>query len=192
MKSSLTKAQQKTLIYIIGTVLLLGAAGGLMVDANRRTAEARTLRMDADRQQQEASALPIPSEQEQVKWSTSEKELSTRLLSDQQVPEFLEDITRIANENHLERLGINNVDKVNDPSKPGTPEDVKLAALGIHRYLLVTLKFQSVYPDAARFLAAVSRLPRPVELQTIDMRRNPPKLDVTLVLKVYKQQQGPA
>ena len=40
----------------------------------------------------------IPSEQEQVEWSTREKELSTRLLSDQQVPEFLEDITRIANE----------------------------------------------------------------------------------------------
>src|SRR5262249_22532607 len=192
MKSSLTQAQRKTLMYIIGTVLLLGLAGGMMVDASRRTAQAITAKTNVDRQERDAAAVTIPSEQEQLQWSTKEKELSARLLSDQQVPEFLEDITRIANENHLERLGINNEDKTIDPNQPPTPQDGKVAALGIRRYLLVTLKFQSAYPDAARFLAAVSQLQRPVELQTIDIRRNAPALDVTVILKVYKQEQRPA
>lgn len=191
MKSSLTQAEQKTLMYIIGTVLLLASAGGMMYDANRRSAQAVTVKMNVDRQEQEAAAVTIPTEQEQARWAARENELSTRLLSDQQVPEFLEDITRIANENHLERLGINNEDKTIDPNQPPTPDDGRIAALGIRRYLLVTLKFQSAYPDAARFLAAVSHLPRPVELQTIDIRRNPPTLDVTVILKVYKEQ-GPA
>ena len=192
MKSSLTQAQQKTLMYIIGTVLLLGVSGGMMYDANRRNAEAVTAKTNVDRQEQEAAAITIPSEQEQARWSAKEKELSTRLLSDQQVPEFLEDIARIANENHLERLGINNEDKTIDPNQPPTPQDGKIAALGIRRYLLVTLKFQSAYPDAARFLSAVTQLPRPVEVQTIDMRRNAPTMDVTVILKVYKQEQRPA
>lgn len=191
MKSSLTQTQRKTLMYIIGTVLLLGVAGGLMVDINRRTAEAATAKTKVDREEQEAPLVTIPSEQEQAQWLTREKELAERLLPDQQVPAFLEDITRIANENHLERLGINNEDKTIDPNQPPTPQDGKAAALGIRRYLLVTLKFQSAYPDAARFLSAVSRLPRPVEIQTVDMRRSAPTLDVTVILKVYKQE-GPA
>jgi Tfp pilus assembly protein PilO len=191
MKSSLTQTQRKTLMYIIGTVLLLGLAGGLMVDANRRTAEAVKAKTKVDREEQEVAVVTIPSEQEQAQWSIKEKELAARLLPDQQVPAFLEDITRIANENHLERLGINNEDKTIDPNQPRTPEDGKAAAIGIRRYLLVTLKFQSTYPDAARFLSAVSRLPRPVEVQTVDMRRNAPTLDVTVILKVYKQE-GPA
>jgi Tfp pilus assembly protein PilO len=192
MNLSLTKAQQKTLIYIVGALLLLGLSGGLIYDANRKAVAARTLKMDADRQQQEADAITLPAQAEQDRWAASESELSTRLLSDQQVPEFLEDITRIANENHLERLGINNEDKAIDANQPAAADDGQLAAVGIHRYLLVTLKFQSAYADAARFLAAVSRLPSPVELQTIDMRRNPPKVDVTLILKVYKQDPRPA
>ena len=192
MKSSLTQTQQKTLMYIIGTVLLLAVAGGLLYDANRRTAEAVIAKTNVDRQEQEAAVVTIPSEQEQAQWAANEKALSTRLLSDQQVPEFLEDITRIANENHLERLGINNEDKVIDPNQPATPDDGKVVALGIRRYLLVTLKFQCAYADAARFLAAVSKLPRPVELQTIDIRRNAPTLDVTVTMKVYKQEQRPA
>lgn len=192
MKSSLTQAQQKTLMYIIGTVLLLGVAGGMIYDAHRRNAQAVTMKTNVERQEHEAAAITMPSQQEQAQWSAKEEDLSRRLLSDQQVPEFLEDITRIANENHLERLGINNEDKTIDPNQPPTPEDGKIAALGIRRYLLVTLKFQSAYPDAARFLAAVSQLPRPVELQTIDIRRNTPTVDVTVILKVYKQEQRPA
>ena len=64
MKSSLTQTQQKTLMYIIGTVLLLAVAGGLLYDANRRTAEAVIAKTNVDRQEQEAAVVTIPSEQE--------------------------------------------------------------------------------------------------------------------------------
>ena len=192
MKSSLTQQQQKTLIYIAGTLLLLGIAGGMLYDGNRRTKEAITLRLEAERKEQEASTVQVPTDRDQAQWEAKEKELSAILLSDQQVPEFLEDVARLANENHLERLGINNEEKLIDPNQPGTPEDGKLLGVGIRRYLLVTLKFQSQYPDAARFLAAVSQLPRPVEFQVVDMRRNQPTLDMTLILKVYKREPAPA
>ena len=179
-------------MYIVGTLLLLGIAGGMLYDANRRIKEAGTLRQDADRKEQEAFTVQIPSDEDQAQWGTKEKQLSSLLLSDQQVPEFLEDVARLANENHLQRLGISNEDKVIDPAQPATPEDGKLANVGIHRYLLVTLRFQSEYPDAARFLAAVSQLPRPVEFQIVDMRSKPPMADMTLVLKVYKREPAPA
>ena len=72
------------------TVLLLAVAGGLIYDATRRTAEAGKAKTDVERQEAEAAAIAMPSEREQAEWSTKEKALSTRLLSDQQVPEFLE------------------------------------------------------------------------------------------------------
>jgi Tfp pilus assembly protein PilO len=192
MKSSLTSLQQKTLMYIVGSLVLLGIAGAMLYDANRRVKEAATLVQETDRKEQEAAVVQIPSDEDQAQWAEKDRQLASLLLSDQQVPEFLEDVARLANENHLQRLGINNEDKVIDPNQPGSPEDGKLASVGIRRYLLVTLKFQSEYPDAARFLAAVSQLPRPVEFQVVDMRRNPPALDMTLVLKVYKREPAPA
>ena len=191
MTSSLTQAQQKTLIYLIGTVLLLGIAGWMIYDSNKRTKEAVTLRLDAERKEQEASTITIPSDQEQAKWQLQEKELADLLITDQQVPEVLEDVSRLANENHLERLGINNEDKTID-AQPATPEDGKLVNVGVRRYLQVTLKFQSTYPDAARFIAAVTHLPRPVEVQVIDMRRNPPTVDTILTLRIYKREPAPA
>lgn len=192
MKTSLTSQQKKTLIYILGTLVLLGIAGGMVFDADRRTTEAITLRLEAERKEQEASTIKIPTDAEQAQWAANQNQLSSLLLSDQEVPEFLEDVTRLANENHLQRLGINNQDKVIDPKQPGAPDDGKLLDVGIRRYLLVTLTFQSEYPDAARFLAAISQLPRPVEVQVVEMRRNPPTVDMTLVLKVYKREPAPA
>ena len=188
MKSSLTQAQQKTLMYIGGTLLLLGISGGMLYDMNRRSTEAVTLKLEADRKEQEASTVQIPTDAEQAKWATNEKEMSGFLLTDQTVPEFLEDVARLANENHLQRLAINNEEKTINPEQPATPEDGKLVTLGIKRYLQVTLRFQSEYPDAARFMTAVARLPRPVEFQLVDMRRNPPTIDIILVLKVYKRE----
>lgn len=188
MKSSLTAQQKRTLTFIIGTAVALALAGGMIYDLERRRAESSTLKQEVERKEKEAASLQLPGPEEESQWTQKQKQFSSILLSDQQVPEFLEEITRIANENHLQRLGINNEDKVLDPNQPISAEDAKLLPIGIRRYLLVTLKFQSEYPDAARFMAAVSKLPRPVEFQLVDLRRNPPWIDATVILKVYKRE----
>jgi Tfp pilus assembly protein PilO len=189
MKSSLTSAQQKTLMYIVVTVVLLAMAGGMIYDVNRRRAEADSLNKDMVRKEQDASAVALPTDEDQAEWASREKQLADLLLPDQAVPELLEEITRLANENRLQRLGISNEDKSLEGTQTvPSPEDAKLLAVGIKRYLVITLKFQSEYPDAARFLGAVAALRRPVEFGVVDMRRNPPQLDVTLTLKVYKRE----
>ena len=188
MKSSLTSQQKKTLTYIIGTLLALGLAGGMVYDTNRRRAEASNLKQEVASKELEAASIQVSSEADQAQWAEKEAQLSSILLSDQAVPEFLEEVTRLANENQLVRLGINNEDKLLDPAQSTSPEETKLMAVGIRRYLLITLKFQSEYQDMARFLAGVSKLQRPVEFEIVDMRRNPPWVDVTVTLRVYKRE----
>lgn len=188
MKSSLTSLQKKTLTYIVGTLLALALTGGMLYDLNRRSTAALALKQEVERKEAEAASIQLPDAEEESKWAEQEKQLKSILLSDQQVPEFQGEVTRIAYEYRLQRLGINNEDKVLNPDQPISSDDAKLLPLGIRRYVLVTLKFQGEYPDMARFLAAISKLPRPVEFHTIDMRRNPPWIDGSVILKVYKRE----
>jgi Tfp pilus assembly protein PilO len=188
MKLSLGKQQQQTLLYSAGAALALALAGGMIYDLTGRNANATKLKLEVERKEQEAASIQFPGAGEESRWNEREQQLSSSLLSDQAVAEFLEEVTRIANENHLQRLGITNEDKVVGPNQPASPEDAKLPAVGIRRYLLVTLKFQSEYPDAARFMAAVASLARPVDFQVVDLKRNPPWVDVTVTFKVYRRE----
>jgi Tfp pilus assembly protein PilO len=186
--TSLTKQQQKTLAYLIGTLLALALAGGMLLDGSRKSAEAAALRQEVERKELEAETIQVPTPEEQAGWAESERRLASVLLSDAEVPQFLADVTRLADQYKLQRFNINTEDKVLDPNQPATAEETRMVIVGIRRYLLVSIRFAGDYADAARFLGAVSQLPRPIEFQTVDMQRNPPWINVNLILKVYKQE----
>ena len=187
MKSPLKSLRNKTATYIIGAVLALSLTAGMFYDIGRKRTEMTALKRDVERKEQESVSIQLPTVAEENEWTGKQLQLTSMLLADPLVPEFLEEIAGLANENHLERLVINNEDKLIDP-KQATADDQKLLQVGVQRYLLLNLKFQSDYPDAARFIAAVSRLSRPVEFQIVDMRRDPPRVVVTMTLKVYKRE----
>ena len=186
--NSFTAQQKQTAVYAAGLVVALVVTGWFAYNLNAKRTDAAKLRQEIERKERDLqSAVPPPAE-EQAKWRQQEKLLSDLLLPDDAVPQFFEEVTRIANENHLQRLGLNTEETVIDPNNAASPEQMRLLGVGVRRYLVVTVKFQGEYPDVARFLGGVATLPRPVEYHTIELRRNPPLIDVTVVMNVYKRE----
>lgn len=186
--NSLTAQQQKTLIYIVGTVLLLGAAGYMYYSLSAGRTEARRQRQEIERKENEARNVQMPSLEVQTKWAEQETQLGSLLLTDQTVPKFYEEISGIATENRLQRVDIKTDETTIDANKQPSAEEAQLLGVGVRRYLVMTVRCQGEYPDIARFLSGISKLNRPVEFQLIDIRRSTPYIDVTVVMKVYKRE----
>src|SRR5438105_4541404 len=169
--SSLTKQQQTTLLYIIVFVAVLGLSIGLLYSlSSNRSANAK-LKQELDRKEGQAKNVRPPTEEEQSKWTEQESQLANVLLTDQAVPQFFEDVSRIATENGIQRLSMNTDEVTIDPAKASSSEEAKVIAVGIRRYLSVTLKFQGQYTDVGRFLGAITKLNRPLEFHIVDLKR---------------------
>ena len=186
--SSLTKQQQRTLMYIGGVVLGLGLAGGLMWDLNGRRAQVTRLQQEVEQKERQAQNARPPSPEDQSKWADQEQQLSTVLLADQGVGQFFEEVGRIASDNHLQRFSMDTNEKMIDPATETSPEQTKVLTVGVRRYLVIAVKFSGQYPDIARFVGGVGRLNRPLEFQSIELKRSPPFIDVVVVMNVYKRE----
>src|SRR5437016_1460966 len=150
--SSLTRQQQTTVIYIAGFVLLLGLAIGMLYNLNSSRAAVTRQKKDVEGKEQQARGANPPTLEEQRKWAEQQARLTNLLLPEQAVPQFFEEVTRIATETGIQRLGMNTEEISIDASRTLTSEDAKVIAVGIRRYLAVTMKFQGQYADIARFL----------------------------------------
>ena len=186
--NSLTAQQKRTSVYAAGLILALSIAGWLVYGLNAKRTDVAKAKQEIERKEHDIQNVVTASPEDQARWQQQERQLGNLLLTDDAVPQFFEEVTRIANENHLQRLGLNTEETVIDPNNSPSPEQMRLLGVGIRRYLVVTVKFQGEYPDVARFLGGVSTLPRPVEYHTIELRRSPPLIDVTVVMNVYKRE----
>jgi Tfp pilus assembly protein PilO len=185
--TSLTSAQKRTLAFIAGAILLAGLSAAMLYDlSQRRVAAAAGLEQVRQKEIQAQSVQPV-SASDLTEWERQESELARVLIADQDVPAFFEEITSIGAQNRIQP-GITTDDKTIDPNSSPTPEELNLLALGIRRYMVMTITFRGEYPDTARFLSQVSALSRPVEFKRIDMRRSPPLVDVTMTMHVYKKE----
>src|SRR6267142_5276443 len=122
--SSLTTQQRRTLMFLVGFVLALAVSGYLIYDLNARRATAARLKQEVERKEREAQSVQLPSVEVQNKWADQERQVNEILLPAQTVPLFFEEVTRIANENGLERLGINSDEMVLDPNNTTSPDEV--------------------------------------------------------------------
>ncbi len=186
--TSLTKQQQRTLIYIAGFVLSLGLAGWLLYDLNGRQTAAARLEREVTQKERDSRNLAEPGAEELAEWAQQQAQLTNILLLDQAEPEFLAEVTRIATENRLQRVGVTSENKIIDPEKGSSAEELKALGVGIRRYVAVTIKFTGDYADIARFLGSVSNLERAVEYHTINLKRNAPFIEVEVVMNVYKRE----
>ncbi len=175
-------------MYIGGVVLGLGIAGGLMWDLTGRRAQLARTQQEVEQKERQAQNARPPSPEDQAKWTGHEQQINTLLLTDQAVGQFFEDVGRIASDNHLQRFSMDTNEKVIDPATETSPEQTKVVAVGVRRYLVIAVKFSGQYPDIARFIGGVARLNRPLEFQSIELKRSPPFIDVVVVMNVYKRE----
>jgi Tfp pilus assembly protein PilO len=186
--SSLTKQQQTTLIYIAGTFLFLALAGAMLYSLNSSRAAVAKLKQDLDRKETQARGFKPPSPEEQAQWAEKETQVNNILLSEQAVPQLFEEVTRIATETGIQRLGMNTEEIAVDPNKASSPQEARVVALGIRHYLAVTMKFQGQYSDIGQFLGGVAKLNRPIEYHLVVLKRTVPLIEVQLVMNVYKRE----
>jgi Tfp pilus assembly protein PilO len=186
--SSLTKQQQTTLIYIVGFVVLLGLSVAMLYSLNSSRAAITKQRQDVESKEAQARRAEIPTLEEQAKWSEQETQINNILLPEQAVPQLFEEVTRIATENGIQRLGMNTEEVTIDPAKAASGEEANAIAVGIKHYLAVTMKFQGQYSDIALFLGNVAKLGRPIEYHVLDLKRSAPLIEVQLVMNVYKRE----
>jgi Tfp pilus assembly protein PilO len=186
--SSLTKQQKKTLIYIAGFALSLGLVGGTLYSLSSSRAALAKQQQDLDRKDIQARGFKSPSIEEQNKWTEQEAQVNNLLLSEQAVPQLFEEVTKIATETGIQRLGINTEEITIDPAKATSPQETRVVSVGIHHYLAVTMKFQGQYEDIARFLGGVANLNRPIEYHLASLKRTVPLIEVQLVMNVYKRE----
>jgi Tfp pilus assembly protein PilO len=186
--SSLTKQQQTTLIYIAGVVLSLGLSGGMLYNLSSTRAGVNRQRLDVERKETQARGFKPPPLEEQSRWAEQQAQVTNLLLSEQAVPQFFEEVTKIATATGIQRVGMNTEEISIDPAKAGSPEEARVVAVGIRRYLAVTMKFQGQYADIASFLGGVAKLERPIEYHIVDLKRAVPYVEVQLVMNVYKRE----
>ena len=188
MSAGLTRQQQTTLLYMAGTLLSLGLSALLLYNLSSARTALTTLKQEVENKENRARSARPPGIEEQGAWKDTENALSSLLLPDQAVPEFLAEITQIADETGIQqRLAVNTEETTLAPGKPISPEDAQALAIGIRRYLVISMKFQGQYPDIAQFLGRLSRLQRPVEYKIVDLKRTAPLIEVQVILHAYKR-----
>jgi len=186
--SSLTKQQQTTLVYIVGLILLLGLSGGMLYSLNASKIALTKQRQDVESKEAQSRRAEPATLEEQSKWTEQEGQINSILIPEQEVPQLFEEVTRIATESGIQRLGMNTEETAIDPAKAGSGEEANAVAVGIKHYLAVTMKFQGQYSDIALFLGNVARLGRPIEYHVLDLKRNAPLIEVQLVMNVFKRE----
>ena len=115
--------------------------------------------------------------------------MTSMLLADPDVPAFFNDLTRLATLNRLERFSLATEERVLDDTELELSVSETLArSVGIRRYLVVNLEFNADYRDAVEFVQDVGRLPRLTEFVSVQLRREPPTVGVTMSFHVYKSE----
>lgn len=188
MSAGLTKQQQTTLLYIIGALLSFGVSIALLYSLSSSRTAVTKLRQEVEGKELRARNARPPDTATLGAWKEQENTVAGLLLPDQAVPEFLAQVTQIAADTGIQqRLTVNTEDKTIEPGKPMSPEDAKAAAIGIDRYLVLTMKFQGQYSDIAQFLGRLSGLQRPIDYRIVDLKRNAPLIEVQVIVNVYKR-----
>jgi Tfp pilus assembly protein PilO len=186
--SSAAKQKQTAAIYIGGFVVLAGLSAAMLYSLNSSRIAVNRQKQDVERKEQQARAITPPAAEEQRQWAEQEARLTNLLLPEQLVPQLFEEVTKIATETGIQRVGMNTEEVPLDPSKAVSPEDAKVVAVGLRRYLAVTMKFQGQYADIAAFLGRVAKLDRPIEYRLVSLKRTYPLIEVQLVMNVYKRE----
>lgn len=181
-----TPQQKKLVLYCIGFVLSVVVSLAMFYSLRTERAEVAKLNERVFHDEGVIGNSTLPSLQEQREWTAQQSELRSILLADDSVQQFYEEITRAAADNGIQGLGMTTEEVTIDSARAGEDES-KVIAVGVRQYLSIAMKFRGQYTDIGRFMGAVSRLQRPVEYYSANMRRSQPYIDVQIIFHVYKR-----
>ena len=174
-----------------GALLLLAVAGiiGMNVHLGTVRTAVAELQEELAEKEREAENIVLPTADERSEWTTNQNLMTSMLLADPDIPAFFNDLTRLATLNRLERFNLGTEERVLDDAERELSVSETLArSVGIRRYLVVNLEFSADYRDAVEFVQDVGRLPRLTEFVSVQLRRQPPSVGVTMSFHVYKSE----
>ncbi len=178
-------------VFLYGAVLVFAIAGtvGSSWQLGTIRAAVEEQRDERDAKELEADAIVLPTDDERGEWTTQENLMASMLLADREIPAFFSEVTRLATFNGLERFVLGNEQRVLDEIDGElSPSDALSQSVGIRRYIVVTLEFSGDYRNVAEFIHDIGRLLRLAEFVSIQLRRNQPNVDVTMLFHVYKNE----
>jgi Tfp pilus assembly protein PilO len=175
----------QTLKYIGIAVLCVAITGGLLFDLKSRSARITQLAKDVEAKEQQAAGTRLPTQDQIRKNAEEERLFNSAIVGEESIPLVFEEITR-AGSDHRVQMEIQSEEKT-IPDAPEDPVEASARSLGVTRYLVVSVKFQAEYSDAAQFLGSISRLPHALALRSLELRREPPLVSGTMRLHVYKR-----
>jgi hypothetical protein len=181
----LISVDRQTLKYASIVLLCAAISAGLLLDLNQRNRRITELTRDVEAREQQAAGTQLPSEDQIRLNAEAERLFNAAIVGEESIPLVFEEITR-AGSDHRVQMEIQSEDKtIADTTED--PVEASARSLGISSYLIVTVKFQAEYADAAQFLGAISRLPHAVPLRSLEIHREPPLVGGTMRLHVYKR-----
>ena len=184
------KFLKKTDRVLVGSVvaIVLAIAGTFWTTWDLRAKREAIVEIERELSQKEldAAAVTLPTDDERREWAGQQKLLASRLLPDAEVPQFFNEVSRLAQVYRLQRFDIETEERIVGQVQSPLPGDDTLAQVGIRRYLEFTLTFGGDYTNIAQFVQAVGALPRLTEFISVDFRRSPPEIGVSMIFRVYK------
>jgi hypothetical protein len=175
----------QTLKYAAVVLVCTAISAGLFWDLGSRSTRIREMTRNVEAMEGQAAGTQFPDEDQLRKNAEEERLFNTAIVGEESIPLVFEEITRTGSD-HRVQMEIQSEEKT-IPETSEDPMEANARALGITRYLIVTVKFQAEYADAAQFLGSISRLPHAVPVRSLDIHRSPPMINGTLRLHVYKR-----
>ena len=177
-------------VVAFGAAIVLSIAGVVGMTLSLGTLEeAATERQDELAQMElEAEGIVLPTDEERAAWATDQNLMASMLLADAEVPALLQEVTRLATLNQLDRFELDTEEFAIEEGVEPSPDQALMQAVGIRRYMTVTVRFGADYRSAAQFVRDVGNLPRLAEFVTIRLIRRQPTIDVEISFRVYKSE----
>ena len=173
-----------------GAAVALSIAGVVGMTLSLGTLEeAATERADELAQMElEAEGILLPTDEERAGWATNQNLMASMLLADAEVPALMQEVTRLATLNRLDRFQLGTEEFAIEEGTELTPDQTLMQAVGIRRYMIVTVMFGTDFRNASQFVRDVGNLPRLAEFVSIRLVRGPSTVDAEISFRVYQRE----
>ena len=169
-------------------VLSIAAIVGLTLQMGELETTATERQAELAGMERQSEAIVLPTDEERAEWATQQNLMASMLLADNEIPSLLQDVTRLATLNQLDRFELATEEFVIGEGEELSPDQALMQAVGIRRHIAVTVAFSADYRNVAEFLRDVGNLPRLVEFVSVQLNRQTSTISVSMSFRVYQSE----
>jgi Tfp pilus assembly protein PilO len=172
-------------LMVVAVAAAIAISVWLIRDVGAREKEVDQLQAEVSQNESQAASLPQQSSTPLTPEQLAEK-IQGLVIPRGAEQALQQELATIAETHHIE------VRKITGEPTPVNPADTQggnalLLAMGIASYIDITIEFDAEYEDAARFVEALENRPQRLLIQSLEMRRNPPRISGRLALRAYQK-----